>query len=88
MTLDIDSDYILSQCDCKSDVSHAEKPCKQFAIPARAVFSRQAGFVERKQLDEIYYSKFDRDHVLCIKFFSANVQIHDRVCTTYIEYYL
>ena len=33
-------------------------------------------------------SVFDRDHVLCIKFCSANVQIHDRVCTPFIEYYL
>ena len=42
----------------------------------------------RVALNQIYYSKFDRDHVLCIKFCSANVQIHDRVCTPYIEYVL
>ena len=25
----------------------------------------------------IYTTQFDRDHVLCLKFCSANVQIHD-----------
>ena len=50
--------------------------------------SQYLGLLRCGILAVIYYSKFDRDHVLCITFCSANVQIHDRVCTPYIEYYL
>ena len=36
----------------------------------------------------IYYSKFDRDHFLFIKKCIVNVQIHGRVCNSYIAYCL
>ena len=37
-------------------------------------------------LEEVYYSKFDRDHFLSNKICIVNVQIHGRVSTPYIAY--
>ena len=57
LTLDIDSDYVLSPCVCECKAIHQEQPCQQFATPVRALFNKESGFVKRTQLEEIRQRK-------------------------------
>ena len=56
-TVDIDSEFLLSECLCTDKLHHEKTPCKQHAVPVQAVFGEDGGHIEMKKLTTIRQRK-------------------------------
>ena len=56
-TVDIDSEFLLSECLCTDKLHHETTPCKQHAVPVQAVFGEDGGHIETKKLTTIRQRK-------------------------------
>ena len=56
-TIDVDSEHLISQCTCLGTSEHDKVPCKQYAIPVRALFGEDGMHLETKPLTTVRQRK-------------------------------
>ena len=56
-TIDVDSEHLISECICLDKSEHETRPCKQYAIPIRAMFGEDGVHLETKPLTSVRQRK-------------------------------
>ena len=55
--IDVDSEHLINKCTCLGTTDHEKVPCKQYAIPVRALFGEDGIHLETKPLTNVRQRK-------------------------------